>query len=123
MFAKVPDLIGVEMFQKTVPGNIVQAVSAIVKEPGLRLELNSLGTADERIHSAIEGGVDQWEAAWGGVGGSPFAQNPAANMDIRSLVRVYRQRGLDHGLNMEEIYQVIDFLREQTNRHIIDIEM
>jgi len=105
-------------------GDLIHQVKIEWPKLVIRIHLHSsLGTADERIHSAIEGGIDQWEAAWGGVGGSPFAQRPEANMDIRSLVRVYRQRGLEHGLNMEEIEKTIQFLRQRTIREIADITM
>jgi len=61
--------------------------------------------------------------AWGGVGGPPFAEKPGGNMDIRSLAKVYRKRGLDHGLNIEEMERTIQFLRQRTTREIVDIKI
>jgi len=61
--------------------------------------------------------------AWGGVGGSPFAEKPGGNMDIRSLVKVYRKRGLDHRLDIEEMERTGQFLRQRTTREIVDIKI
>jgi hydroxymethylglutaryl-CoA lyase len=73
------------------------------------------------IHACLEGGVHYWEAAWGGVGGSPFASGAGGNLDIRWLIKVYRQRGLEHGFNLEEIDPALDFLRKHTGRSIPEI--
>lgn len=78
--------------------------------------------AEASIHACLEGGVQHWEAAWGGIGGSPFAPHAGGNLDIRWLIKVYRERGLDHGFNLEEINPVLRFLRQHTGRSIPDIQ-
>ena len=77
--------------------------------------------AEASIHACLEGGVQGWEAAWGGLGGSPFAAGAGGNLDIRWLVKVYRQRGLDPGFNLEEIHPTLRFLRQHADRSIPDV--
>jgi hydroxymethylglutaryl-CoA lyase len=103
-------------------GSLIRRLKSVRPDVLVRAHLHPLPEMTEpSIHAAIEAGVDQWEAAWGGAGGSPFASEPGGNMDIRSLVKVYNDRGLEHGMNVEEIGRTIRFLEKHTQRQIPDI--
>ena len=80
-------------------------------------------TAEDCIRAAIEGGVEQWEAAWCGLGGSPFASEPGGNLDIRSLIKIYNEYHLKHGFNEEEVNRIVNFLREHTERDIPAVKL
>lgn len=70
------------------------------------------------VRAALEAGVDEWEAALGGVGGSPFASDPGANLDIRWLLRAWNEKKWDHGLSEEAVQEAIAFLSGLVKRDI-----
>lgn len=76
------------------------------------------GSADECVQAGLDSGVDHWEAAWGGLGGSPLASDAGGNLDIRILADAYRKRGLDHGLNLEAVGPLIEYVKEHTFRRV-----
>ena len=79
--------------------------------------------ARECVEAAFEAGVDEWEASWGGMGGSPNATPAGGNLDIRWLVRVYQDHHLEHGLCLEEIPRMIHYLERVTQREIVKIAL
>lgn len=101
--------------------DLVGAVKAAWPQINVSAHLHPrLGSAEECIQAGLDSGVDHWEAAWGGLGGSPYAAEPGGNLDIRTLADVYQKRGLDSGLNPEAVCDVIDFIRAHTRRIVPD---
>lgn len=70
------------------------------------------------VLAALEAGVDEWEAALGGVGGSPFASDPGANLDIRWLLRAWNEKKWEHGLSETAVQDAIEFLSGLVKREI-----
>lgn len=66
--------------------------------------------AEELVTAGIEAGVDRWDGAWGGVGGSPFADRPGGNLDILSAIRAFKAKGLPTGFDEKEIPKLLKLL-------------
>jgi hydroxymethylglutaryl-CoA lyase len=81
------------------------------------------GMEEECVQAALDGGVDEWEASWGGLGGSPFAEDPGGNLDIRWLVRVYMGRGLEHGFDLEAIERAMRYLADIVERDVPEVHI
>jgi len=101
--------------------DLVSAVKAAWPEIGVCAHLHPRpGSVAECIHAAIESGVDRWEAAWGGLGGSPYASDPGGNLDILALADVYQKRGIETGLNPEALCDLTDYIRSHTRRNMAE---
>ena len=75
--------------------------------------------SEDCVLAGVEGGVDEWEAAWGGVGGSPKTYEQAGgNLDIRYIIQAWNKLGAEHGLNLQKIEELIKYLRQITKREI-----
>jgi len=108
------------------PQEIGKVIGAIKKEwPTLKI-IGHLhpgpDKAAECVHAALDAGIDGWEASWCGLGGSPFADKPGGNLDIRILVRVYEERGLAHGINKDAADQLYQFLGNTIKRPIAELD-
>lgn len=68
--------------------------------------------ADDCIHAALDAGVHQFEATWSGLGGSPYSDHAGGNLDIASIVEIYRERKLEHGFNLDAIKDLQDYLKQ-----------
>jgi len=79
--------------------------------------------AEECIMAGLEGGGVEWEAGWGGIGGSPFADKPGGNLDIRWLIKVWNKNGWQHGMNLEKIPALVEYLRAVSKRQIPEISL
>ena len=98
---------------------LFSAVKAAWPDIKIRAHLHPRpGSAEECIDAALDSGVDGWEAAWGGLGGSPFAAGAGGNLDIRSLMKVYEKRGLDHGLHPGAVKSILDLIEKHTRRRV-----
>ncbi|RIL10642.1 MAG: hypothetical protein DCC75_03955 [Proteobacteria bacterium] len=75
-------------------------------------------TAQACVEAALQGGADEWEAAWGGVGGSPFAEKPGGNLDIRLLIKIWLSKGWKTGLDQSKADALIGELRTICSREI-----
>lgn len=78
--------------------------------------------SEEAIYACFDV-VDEWEASWCGLGGSPFAQKPGGNLDIRWLIKVFNSKGLEHGFQMNEVLKTIEFLKMSVKREIMEISL
>ncbi|RMG39213.1 MAG: hypothetical protein D6719_13860 [Candidatus Dadabacteria bacterium] len=74
--------------------------------------------ARECVHAAFEAGVNHWEASWCSLGGSPFADKPGGNLDIRILAEVARECGYLSGLNPDGIRAIEKFVEQNTGRSV-----
>ncbi len=110
---------------QATPKEIFETVASVKKAfPHLVLRMHlhpKRETALESIHAAMDGGASEWEGSWGGMGGSPYAENAGGNLDIRYLVKAWSERGLEHGLNIPAIYEFIEVLRTKISRTIPEI--
>ncbi|MCI5066457.1 hypothetical protein MRY87_12100, partial [bacterium] len=83
--------------------------------PGVRIGLHlhpPAGGARPLIDAALDAGVDRWEAAWCGVGGSPLAQGAGGNLDICELLDAYDERGWETGFCRTGVAQLKELLKE-----------
>lgn len=107
------------------PEKVATLVSKVRREwPELFLRAHlhpSRDTAEECVSAALESGISGWDAAWGGVGGSPYADKSGGNLDIRCLINVYQREGIPHGLNLTYVERIISWLRAHTKRDIFDL--
>lgn len=75
----------------------------------------------ESIEAALNGGAEEWEAAWGGVGGSPFAKEAGGNLDIRFLMRVWEGRGAEHGIDIAAVERLISLIKKNVKREVFSV--
>jgi hydroxymethylglutaryl-CoA lyase len=103
-----------------------EAIQSLIKQvktgwPDMqvRVHLHPMpGTDEECILAAMEGGAEQWEASWCGLGGSPFADEAGGNLDIRRLIKVYNTLRLTHGFDEAAVDRIVHFLKNHTRRDI-----
>lgn len=112
---------------QAAPHEVGATVAAVKKSfPGLIIRMHlhpAKNTAIESIHAAIDSGADEWEASWGGMGGSPFADTAGGNLDIRYLIKAWEERGLDHGFNLDAIPSLMTFLTSKITRSISTVAL
>lgn len=79
------------------------------------------GTALSLVHASIEAGVHEWEATWAGLGGSPLATEAGGNLDIRCLIKAFEEQGLETGLKLDAVSNLIEFLQLKVSREILKV--
>jgi hydroxymethylglutaryl-CoA lyase len=78
-----------------------------------------ISSAKDCIGAALDAGIVHWEAAWCGMGGSPLADRPGGNLDIRALIEVWGERGGETGFDAAAVKRLTDFLRRSVKRTVI----
>ncbi len=95
------------------PGQIrtvLQHVAGSVPIPMLALHLHdtrAMGLAN--AWEALTFGVRRFDSSAGGIGGCPFAPGAAGNLATEDLVLMAQQCGLTTGIDLERLYDAIDY--------------
>ncbi len=93
------------------PRRIHQVVGAVGNDVGLHLH-DTRGTALLNAWTAIDLGVDRFDTALGGLGGSPFAPTAGGNLATEDLVMVLADAGVDTGIDFEALLDTTPLLAE-----------
>jgi hydroxymethylglutaryl-CoA lyase len=84
------------------PRRIDDVVGAAGNDVGLHLH-DTRGTALLNAWTAIDLGVDRFDTALGGLGGSPFAPTAGGNLATEDLVMVLRDVGVETGIDLDAL--------------------
>jgi hydroxymethylglutaryl-CoA lyase len=102
------------------PRRVAEVLAATGRDVALHLH-DTRGTALLNAWTAIDLGVDRFDSALGGIGGSPFApqslgtaQTPAAggNLATEQLVMVLADSGVDTGVDLDALLEALPLLAE-----------
>ena len=83
---------------------ISRAYRELYPETPLRLHFhNTRGMGLANVLSALEAGVDRFDASVGGLGGSPYAPAATGNVCTEDLVHMLHEMGLQTGVDLEAL--------------------
>ena len=92
---------------------VVDAVRSVHPDIDLGLHLHDTrGTALANALAAIEIGVERFDTATGGLGGSPFAPGAGGNLATEDLVLVVHDLGHDTGIDLDAVLAISRALPE-----------
>jgi len=85
----------------------VQAMKAVAPEKTVGLHLHDRrGWGLANVAVAYEYGVQEFEAALGGLGGCPYAPGSAVNLDLERLVEFFEAQGISTGIAGDRLVEV-----------------
>ena len=93
------------------PRRITDVVAATGSAVGLHLH-DTRGTALLNAWTAIDLGVDRFDTALGGLGGSPFAPTAGGNLATEDLVMVLTDAGIETGVDLDALLDAGPLLTE-----------
>jgi hydroxymethylglutaryl-CoA lyase len=70
------------------------------------------GTALVTAYEAIRCGIDRFDTAAGGLGGSPFAKGAGGNLPTEDLVHLLDDERIETGIDLGRLLTAVDVLRE-----------
>jgi hydroxymethylglutaryl-CoA lyase len=76
--------------------------------PGLTLNMHfhdTRGTGLANVLTALQHGIDYFDASIGGMGGSPFAQGATGNIATEDLVHMLADMEIDTGIDLEKLLE------------------
>jgi hydroxymethylglutaryl-CoA lyase len=89
------------------PRRVRDLVGALREElPGLDLNMHfhdTRGTGLANVLTALELGVDYFDASIGGMGGSPFAEGATGNIATEDLVHMLEDMDIDTGIDLDAL--------------------
>ena len=74
------------------------------------------------VHAGIDAGIDEWEGTLGGVGGSPFADKPGANLDLRCLIKAWKEKGWEHGFDLAALNEALEVIKTNVKHPVAEID-
>ena len=93
------------------PRRVAAVLDAVGADVGLHLH-DTRGTALVNAWSAIGLGVDRFDTALGGLGGSPFAPAAGGNLATEDLVMLLDDLGIETGVNLDALLDAGPLLAE-----------
>lgn len=91
------------------PRRITEVLAITGREVGLHLH-ETRGTALVNAYAALALGVEAFDTAVGGLGGSPFAAGAGGNLATEDLVHLLDDLGIETGIDLDRLLGVCDFL-------------
>jgi hydroxymethylglutaryl-CoA lyase len=67
---------------------------------------NTRGTGLANVYAALQLGVDDFDAAIGGLGGCPYAPGASGNIATEELVHMLEDMGVATGVDLEALIEV-----------------
>lgn len=99
------------------PRQVADMVTLLLAEvPGVQLSLHlhdTRGLALANALAAMDAGVTRFDAAVGGIGGSPFTRNSTGNVCTEDLVHMCEEAGVRTGIDLDLILAANRFLEER----------
>lgn len=74
------------------------------------------GLAMANVLAAMDVGATHFDAAVGGIGGSPFTKNSAGNLATEDLVQMCDDMGIATGVDLDLLLEAYRFLEERIGR-------
>jgi hydroxymethylglutaryl-CoA lyase len=99
------------------PRRMHEVVRATGNDVGLHLH-DTRGTALLNAWTAIDLGVDRFDTALGGLGGSPFAPTAGGNLATEDLVMVLADAGVDTGIDLDALLDTTPLLTELVGHEV-----
>ena len=93
------------------PRRIIDVLAECGRDVGLHLH-DTRGTALLNAWTAIEHGVDRFDTALGGLGGSPFAPTAGGNLATEDLVMVLADAGIETDIDLAALLDAGPLLAE-----------
>ena len=91
------------------PRRVREVIEALRAEmPNLTLNMHfhdTRGTGLANVLTALELGIDYFDASIGGMGGSPYAQGATGNIATEDLVHMLEDMEIDTGVDLEKLLQ------------------
>jgi hydroxymethylglutaryl-CoA lyase len=104
------------------PRRVREVVDAVRSaHPGLDLGLHlhdTRGTALANALAAVDLGIERFDTATGGLGGSPFAPGAGGNLATEDLVLVLRDLGVDTGIDLDAVLTISRSLPELVGHEV-----
>lgn len=83
---------------------VIEAVREALPQITINLHLHDTrGTGLANVLTALEMGVDYFDASVGGMGGSPFASGATGNIATEDLVHMLTDMGIDSGIDLDKL--------------------
>ncbi|MDP9223478.1 MAG: hydroxymethylglutaryl-CoA lyase [Actinomycetota bacterium] len=83
---------------------VIEAVGHELPEVTMNMHFHDTrGTGLANVLSALEAGIDYFDASVGGMGGSPFAQGATGNIATEDLVHMLEDMGVATGIDLEAL--------------------
>ena len=99
------------------PRRVNEVLTATGSNVGLHLH-DTRGTALLNAWTAIERGVDRFDTALGGLGGSPFAPAAGGNLATEDLAMVLADCGVDTGIDLDALLAAGPLLADLVGHHL-----
>ena len=97
--------------------DLVDALDGMVEGVGLHLH-DTRGTALVNAYAALERGIDRFDTAVGGLGGSPFAHGAGGNLATESLVAMLDDLGIDTGIDLPSLITAAKLIESLVGRPV-----
>ena len=92
------------------PRRVGEVLDRVGTDVGLHLH-DTHGTALLNAWTALGRGVTRFDAAVGGLGGSPFAPDAGGNLATEHLLYLLDAEGVDHGIDRDAVIDARSFIR------------
>lgn len=79
---------------------------------------DTYGFAQANTIAALRAGVSVFDSAAGGLGGCPFAPGAAGNAATEDLVFMLQEMGIDTGVDVQKLLEIVDFVKTLTERKL-----
>lgn len=98
------------------PDQVHELVSQLLSDLGsVELALHfhdTRGLALANVLAAMDAGATHFDAAVGGIGGSPFTRNSAGNLAAEDLVWMCQGMGIETGVNLNALLEINQLLQQ-----------
>lgn len=85
---------------------VVEAVRAFLPEVDINMHFHDTrGTGLANVVTALDLGIDYFDASIGGLGGSPFASGSTGNVATEDVVHMLTDMGIDTGVDMDKLLE------------------
>lgn len=99
---------------EAVPSQVAEMAEAVMaRHPEVVLSLHlhdTRGLALANVVAGMDVGVTHFDAAVGGIGGSPFTRNSAGNLATEDLLSMCNRMGIETGVQLPAVLGIHDFL-------------
>ncbi|HVL64175.1 MAG TPA: hydroxymethylglutaryl-CoA lyase [Actinomycetota bacterium] len=87
-------------------GDLIEAIRGSLPDLGLNMHFHDTrGTGLANVLTALELGVDYFDASIGGMGGSPYAEGATGNIATEDLVHMLEDMGIGTGVDLARLIE------------------
>ena len=96
------------------PRRVRDLLSAV--RPDLLHFHDTRGTGLANVLTALELGVDEFDASVGGIGGCPYAPGASGNVATEEVVHMLEDMGIDTGIDLDALVRVAEMAEEMLDK-------